>query len=145
MDEKTTRELMNILNRADTPARLETYLEELPAHMPPQTFSEYFLSLPEVQALPRVDIVKASGLERTYCYQILNGTRAPGRDKVIALGLAAGLSLAKIRRALEICSLGILYSRNRRDAILIFSVNRGITVQETQELLVEFGEKPLEL
>ena len=113
--------------------------------MPPQTFSAYFLSLDKVKQMTRVEIIRKSGLERTYAYQILNGTRLPGRDKVIALALASGLSLTETQRALEICSLGILYSRNRRDAILIFSVNRGITVQETQELLVEFGEKPLAL
>lgn len=140
---KTTAELMNILSSANREKELSEYIDRLEEIPRASSFHSYLLSLLEEKALKKADLVKKSGLERTYCYQLLNGTRRPGRDNAILLCIAAGLNLTETQRALEISNLGILYAKNRRDAILIFCINKCLSVADTEELLDRFGEKTL--
>ena len=79
---------------------------------------------------------KKSEIDRTYAYQILNGTKPnPGRDKIIKLCIAGELSVKETTRALEIAKAGILYPREKRDAIILFAINNKLSVQDTNMLL----------
>lgn len=141
MKEKKTGELEHILNRAHEERELQDYLsdpENLSSH---GSFPDYFHSLLEEKDISRVDIVKNSGIDRTYVYQILSGKRRAGRDRVLALCLAAGLTLEETQRCLKLAGQAPLYVKNRRDAILIFAVNTQLNVMQTEELLDEYGEK----
>lgn len=143
MDSKTTHELSHILNQLSSSRSLTSYVSDLP-DLSGCHFSDYFLSLPKVKALDNRELILQSGIERTYYYQIINGTRQPGRDKVILLSLAAKLTLEETQRGLELCNLGILYPRRRRDAIVIFAINHQLSVSDTQELLLNFQETGLQ-
>ncbi|WP_432627410.1 hypothetical protein [Brotaphodocola sp.] len=85
--------------------------------------------------LNRAEIIRHSLIDRTYAYQILSGIRLPGRDKVLALGISAGLSLKEIQRLLEYSELGILYPKSARDAILIYGIEHHFDVMKINELL----------
>ena len=73
----------------------------------------------------------------------MKGTRSPGRDKILRLCLAAGLTFKETTRALELGGCAILYARNRRDIILTVSVNQHASVDETNLLLFKYGEEPV--
>ena len=90
-------------------------------------------------------LIRRTGIERTYGYQLLKGMRSPGRDKVLLFCLAAGLDLHETQRALRAAGEPILYSRKRRDAILIFAVNEKLSISDTQELLTQFDEQVLQI
>ena len=49
------------------------------------TLSEYLMSLLKQGNLRRSDVVRDSGLEKAYVYQIFNGEKKPSRDKLIAI------------------------------------------------------------
>ena len=70
----------------------------------------------------------------------MDGTRSPGRDKILLLCLAARLPLNKVQRSLEISGQAILYARNKRDSAVIFAINEKLTVPEVNELLFQLGE-----
>ena len=89
------------------------------------------------------ELIAASQIQRNYGYQILNGTRKPSRDKVLALCLALRLNLPDTGRALTLAQLGQLYPKKRRDSILIFSLNKRLSVLQTNELLLEMKEELL--
>ena len=103
-------------------------------------FKDYYKSLPEVKALKSARIIERSGINRTYYYQLMDGTRSPGRDKILLLCLAARLPLNKVQRSLEISGQAILYARNKRDSAVIFAINEKLTVPEVNELLFQLGE-----
>lgn len=142
MNQKTTAELLHILTSIGSEKSLKSYAAET-EHFSELSFTDYYNSLPEVKRRKYPDLIRESGIERTYFYQIMNGNRRPGRDKVILLALAAHLTMEETQRALELSCLGILYARNRRDAILIYAVTKLLSATEAQELLERFGEKPL--
>ena len=107
------------------------------------SFPKYFESLESVQALGSGELIKRSSLERSYYYQIMKGTRSPGRDKVLRLCLAAGLTLRETTRALELSGNAPLYPKNRRDIILTVAINQKAGVIDANLLLSKYGEEPL--
>ena len=71
-------------------------------------------------------IIQKSNISRNYIYNIINGNRNPGRDKIIALCIAMGMNYSEINRALKISKQGVLYPKDERDARIIIAVNQGI-------------------
>ena len=145
MAKDTTRKLEERLIQIDSEDKLAGYLDDLESFSKYDGFSEYYESLDKVKNKATAEIVKASGIERSYCYQILNGTRPnPGREKIIRLCLAAQLSLKETLRALKTGNEAVLYARNKRDAIIIFAIEHELSCEDTNLLLDQFNEKPLE-
>ncbi len=95
----------------------------------------------ERKGLRRIDVVHAANLNETFGYQIFTGARRPSRDKVLALAFALGLDLHETQRLLSLADAGSLYSKNRRDAIIIFCIAHGYTLERADEELYRFGEK----
>jgi len=90
-------------------------------------FHEYFNAYIAAHKLDTTQIISRSCVNRNYVYSIINGKRTnPGRDKVLALCIAAGMKYSEVNRGLKIAHQGILYPRVERDARIIVCVNKGI-------------------
>ena len=139
---KKTIELLDILSQAENSEALKKYLEDT-ADCKELNFTDYFNELLSKKGINKSDMVTRSGIERTYLYHILSGDRIPGRDNALRLCIGAGLKLEETMRCLELLSVGILYAKNKRDSIIIYSINRGLSVDETNSLLYEHDEPPL--
>ena len=139
---KTTNDLMNILNEIESDKSLDEYLEKIEKYKD-LNYLEYYLTVIKDHSVSKNDVVKDSSLNRTYCYQMLNGTRKPGRDNAIALSIAGKLNIAETVRYLELLGLATLYPKDMRDSIIIYAINRGLTITETNELLYSKKEKTL--
>ena len=143
MDESTTRKLSDVLSNIDNTKDMEKFMAEPKVTDSFKNFPDYFRSLDSVQKMESSELIRKSGLERSYYYQVMKGTRSPGRDKVLRLCLAAGLSLREPTRALELSGNAPLYPKNRRDIILTVSVNQSASVDDANLLLYKYGEEPL--
>lgn len=140
---KTTEHLDQVLRDIDSEKELNQYLTT-PGNMnPAESFAEYFNSLEKVQAIAPADLYKSAGIERTYGAHILSGSKAPGRDKIIRLCLAAGLSADETKRALESAGEAPLYSRSKRDAILSYAIKKHLSTMDTDDLLYNAELEPL--
>lgn len=107
--------------------------------------SDYLNQYIAAHSLVTSDVIRHSRLDRSYANQILNGTRKnPGRDKLIPICLAMEMDLEETNRALKISKAGTLYSKDKRDAVIIMCINRKIfDVLRVNELLYENGLEPL--
>lgn len=143
MTPKDTDELMHLLQDTRTTAQLQTYTDTLAEQTTLQTFPEYLNSKMIERTISPAELIAAAQIQRNYGYQILNGTRNPSRDKVLALCLALGLDLSETQRALTLAQFGQLYPKNRRDSIFIFSINKKLSVLQVNELLDEMKEELL--
>ena len=143
MDETTTKKLNDVLTKIDSSEAMEAYMEEPKVTDSVKTFSSYFYALTQDKKLTDVDLIKKSGNEKSYYYQIVKGTKRPGRDKVLRLCLAAELSLRETTRALELSENAVLYPKKRRDIILSVAVNQHATVDDANMLLNKYGEEEL--
>jgi len=142
MDEKTTHDLMEVLKNTDS---LNDYLEEIKDYENPGSFISYFNSLEKVKEKKKSEIIKNSGLDRNYAYQILSGEKNPSRDKVIALCFGAELSVKESQRALQYAGENVLYPKDKRDAVIIFALNSNLSLLDTQTLLLDLSLNPVEV
>ena len=143
MNQKTTNELLQHLSSIHTENELKAYTEHLDSISHYRSFAEYLNKKNTEAGLTAASVIQNAQIQRNYGYQILNGSKNPGRNKVIALSLALHFSLDETQRALTLSGENILYSKNKRDSILIFSIQKRLSVQQTNELLFEMNEATL--
>lgn len=132
--------LENLLNSQD----FDTFIEYNSESMTDEVFVDTLTRFCDDRNLSKSDLVKLSGIDRTYAYQILRGDRNPTRDKVIqfAIGMSSGLDDAQ--RLLRAAHHSALYPRIKRDAAIIFCLNHNLSIVETQQLLDKIGENLLD-
>lgn len=93
------------------------------------------------KGLARSRVVRMADLNETFGYQIFTGARNPSRDKVLQIAFAMALTLRETNRALTAAGVSNLNCKSRRDAIIIFCIDRGCSLQKVNEELYRFGEK----
>ncbi len=137
MDEPLTEELLNELLASNDP---EEFINQHPCEK--RALAPYLNEMLVAHGKERNEVIRASNLDHTYAYQILAGTRAnPSRNKVLQLAFAIGLTPRETDRALQAAGASHLYCKDRRDAIIIFCLDRGVQLQETNETLYRLGEE----
>lgn len=144
MNGSTTKKLDEILSNIDNESEMKKFMDNPKVTENFNSFLEYFHSLSKVTKIPDPEMIKRSGIEKSYYYQIMKGTKTPGRDKILRLCIAAGLTLRETTRALQISKEAILYSKNRRDIIISVAINQKASVIDTNILLDKYGELPLQ-
>ncbi len=138
MAERLTEELLDELLSSSS---LEGYLEQNKPSS--RTLAEYLQQLLDEKGLERSRVVRMANLNDTFGYQIFRGTRHPSRDKVLQIAFAMALTLRETNRALTAAGASELYCKDRRDAIIIFCLDRGCSLQKVNEELYRFGERTI--
>ena len=138
MAERLTEELLDELLSSSS---LEGYLEQNKPSS--RTLAEYLQQLLDEKGLERSRVVRMANLNDTFGYQIFKGTRHPSRDKVLQIAFAMALTLRETNRALTAAGVSELYCKDRRDAIIIFCLDRGCSLQKVNEEHYRFGERTI--
>ena len=135
----TTSKLLTLIRSATT------FSEAIAAHDATEepNFSAYLYELMTARSLTPKDIVALSGIERSYFYHILSGEKRPGRNMVLRMAFSMGATLNETNHLLKLAGLSDLYPRIRRDAALIFCLQRKYTLSATNDFLLNEGEEPL--
>lgn len=142
-EEITFVSTQDIFNSMDTLNDLADFLRKNENNFIKNSVEDYFEQLLKNKKLKKTDIVKNSGIERTYAYQLLNGTKKPSRDKLIALCIGACLTFEEVQMALKHTGFMPLYPKVRRDAIIIYGIKAKKKIWEIDELLYRFKESIL--
>ena len=137
-----TNDLLKRLNNSKNLEALSEYLEKIDS-TDSCLLNEHIKELMKSRQINSSELIRRSRIERTYCYQILNGRKKPGRDKLISIALALNLELNETQRLLEIAKEGVLYVKSKRDSILIFAINQKMSVLDTNFLLTQYEEAEL--
>ncbi|MBS5450067.1 MAG: XRE family transcriptional regulator [Coriobacteriia bacterium] len=138
MAEPLTEQLLEELLSAPS---ADAYLAE---HAPvARTLAAYLQELLEEKRLQRSQVVRMANLNETFGYQIFTGARNPSRDKVLQIAFAMALTLRETNRALCAAGVSELYCKDRRDAIIIFCLDRACSLQKVNEELYRFGERTI--
>ena len=134
-EEPLTEELLAELLDAPSPiAFTDAY------HITSRSAAEYLNCLLDKKGLKRASVIKAAGLNETFGYQIFKGERQGSRNKMLQLAFAMQLSLTEANRLLQAARVNELYPKDRRDAIIIFCLDKGYTLREAECELYRFGE-----
>ena len=104
------------------------------------SLAEYLQTLLDAKGLAKAEVIKRSELNETFGYQIFSGDRHPSRDKVLPLIFALNCTVREAQRLLRAAGVNELYPRNRRDVIIIFHLEHGLSLREADEALYRYGE-----
>lgn len=117
--------------------RIADFLRKNRAYMLDTTLSEHLMLLLRKKKLKRADVVRDSGLEKAYVYQIFNGKKHPSRDKLIAIAFGLHLNAEETQRMLKLGECSELYVRQTRDAIILFAIHQGMGIAAADDLLYQ--------
>ena len=85
----------------------------------------------------------SSGLSKSYIYQIFEGKRKAGRDVMMRIAFGMRLSVEETQRLLTLSGTSVLYPKVRRDAAIIYALDKKSTLIEAELLLEELDENPM--
>ena len=128
---KSTEELIQQIKEQKINAL--SFLEQREYSCP--SVSIYLNDLLAEHRMETKDAIRRLGLERTYGYQLFNGTRKPTRTLLIRLAILLGLGLEETNRLLKIGRKEILYPRIREDAAAIFAIEKRLPLSQFDELM----------
>ncbi len=100
----------------------ETFDEQLIKENATLPVFTYIEQLMDERGIKKSAIIKKLNVERSYGYQILNGTRIPTREHLLKISLAMKLSLEDTQKVLKTGCKSILYARNIEDAKAIYAI-----------------------
>lgn len=104
---------------------------------------KYLLELLNARGLSRADVIVKTGLDKAYAYQIFAGIRNPSRDKLITIALGVGLSEEETQELLRLAGHRELWAKDERDALLLFAIQRGMSLEDIDTQLERYGLDPL--
>ena len=139
--EKSTELLQSELKAAKSPA---DFFEKNIHILNEKTVRDYLTEMLIKYNREKNDVVVKSGLTGTYPYQIFDGKKAAGRDKLIQLAFGFPLNLEETQRLLKYGGHNELYVKVKRDAYVMFALEKGYDIQKLNELLFDCGEKTFE-
>lgn len=103
-------------------------------------FHEYLYALMEKKNVQTIDLIAGACISKTYTYQFVNGERIPGRDIVLRMGFFLKLKVSEVQRLLTLAGKGVLYPKIRRDAAVLFCLQKKMTLDEVNSFLDDLGE-----
>lgn len=133
---KSTEELTHEIKSATD---IEDYLIQNKEELQLPHLSDALHLLLSQKEISRADVVRDSLLDRAYVYQIFSGERTPSRDKLIAIAFGLHLSDTQTQTILKLSCNRELYAREERDALILFALQREMTIMETNDLLFAHG------
>lgn len=144
MDDKKTHELDNIVNFINNEKELNEYLSKTISNRINLDFVEYLDKLRDEKKISKAELINNANINRTYGYQILNGTKSASRDKILKICLSGKFTIEETNRLLTLGGYSRLYSKDPRDTVIIFAINKGLSVIDTDLFLDKFNQTPLD-
>lgn len=140
---KSTDDLMKILRSKRS---VDEYFDENDSEIFFGTLHELVRFFMARKGLEKAEVVRRSGINRGYCYEIISGktTKNISRDKVIMLCFGLALTVDEAQQLLKKSGYAPLYARDTRDSIIIFCIENRIGIVNTNIKLGEYSLEPLE-
>lgn len=136
---KSTEDLLNEIMES---TQISQYLTENETEFLNMPLHLYLKQLLDVKGFKISQIAERS-CKGEYIYQVFRGIKNPSRDVVLCIALALQLTCPNAIQLLRIARMPALDARNRRDSIILFALNRNLSVPETNDILYELGESCL--
>lgn len=139
---RNTSQLLNYIKKSDSFADIAKVLNSN-VEKEEVTFCHYLYKVMETHQASAKDVIVKCGIERSYFYHILSGKKIPARNIILRIALSIPAALEETNQLLRLAEQGTLYAKVRRDAVIIYCIDKKYTLQQTNELLKEYQEQPL--
>lgn len=87
------------------------------------------------QELSKAALAKRAEISEVYLHQVFSGRRTPSRNRLLCLCFGLKATVEEAQELLRHAGYALLYSRDRRDAIILFGLSHGMTLSEVNDKL----------
>lgn len=122
---------------------LDRYLSENADTFEAEDCGELLLRIYENAGMSKAELARRSGMSTVFLYQVFSGRRRPSRDRMICLCFGLGCSLEMVQKLFKKSGFSPLYPKVRRDAIIMYALGKGMSLQETNDRLFAENEETL--
>lgn len=132
-----TKELFQALSESN---HINDFLQDNKGEINNIDLHTHLYQLMEQAGLTIPQIIEKTSISKSLAYQIFNGQRTPNRNMIIRMAFVMKLDINETQRLLRISKKGELYPRIQRDAAIVFCIQHGLSLSDTNELLENLGE-----
>lgn len=132
MNEKNTDTLQQELMSTNN---LDRFLTENDASFRDVPLQEAIQRIFDEKGMSKAQLAKQSGISEVYLHQLFSGRRFPSRSRLLCLCFGLGATVDEAQSLLQQARHAPLYSRDRRDAIIIFALSHSMTLFEVNDKL----------
>lgn len=132
MNEKNTDTLQQELMSTNN---LDRFLTENGASFRDVPLQEAIQCIFDEKGMSKAQLAKQSGISEVYLHQLFSGRRFPSRSRLLCLCFGLGATVDEAQSLLQQARHAPLYSRDRRDAIIIFALSHHMTLFEVNDKL----------
>ena len=125
MNEKNTDTLQQELMSTNN---LDRFLTENDASFRDVPLQEAIQRIFDEKGMSKAQLAKQSGISEVYLHQLFSGRRFPSRSRLLCLCFGLGATVDEAQSLLQQARHAPLYSRDRRDAIIIFALSHHMTL-----------------
>lgn len=138
---KRTEDLLEQLKLRNV--NYEEFLENNKDSFVEKDLSSFWAQVLNMCNMKNVDIINKADMGYTFFYDIISGRKIPSRDTIARMFIAMRLDLDSCQAALKLYNWAGLYSKDKRDSIVIYALTHDLTVSQTESMLAQHGEKGL--
>lgn len=132
MNEKNTDTLQQELMSTNN---LDRFLTENDASFRDVPLQEAIQRIFDEKGMSKAQLAKQSGISEVYLHQLFSGRRFPSRSRLLCPCFGLGATVDEAQSLLQQARHAPLYSRDRRDAIIIFALSHHMTLFEVNDKL----------
>lgn len=128
-----------ILEKLSGTKSITEFLEENKDAFDLLTIGEYIELELKNRNMTKASIIRKSGINKRFFFDILSGKKTPNRRYIIRIFLTLKLEFADVQWYLKACDFPQLYAKNKRDSIIIYCLNKNLSVDECNKMLNRVG------
>ena len=136
--ERLTEDLLARLLNSKSPEDYLSQGETIDRELP-----DYLFALLDAKGMNRSQVARISSINTTFLYNIFEGKSKPKRDNALMLAFALGCDLRQTQRLLRLADVAELWPKVRRDAIIIWCIERGYAREECDDELYRLKERAI--
>ena len=138
--EKDTAEIVKELGLSND---FQTFYNENKEYMVLADLSQLLAELLQKKGLKKSQVIKNAEMSEIYGYQIFSGVRMPERRKLLCLAISMKLNIEEAQRLLKSAGYSQLYVKKPFDCVILFGLDKGLSVIEINELLYRYDLETL--
>jgi len=132
MNEKNTDRLQQELMSTNN---LDRFLSENDASFRDVPLQDAIQRIFDEKGISKATLAKQAGISEVYLHQLFSGRRFPSRSRLLCLCFGLGASVEETQSLLLQARHAPLYSRDRRDAIIIYGLSHDMTLFQINDKL----------
>ena len=124
-------------------ADLNQFIEDNEDKFSRENIADALSRLFQQKDVSKATLAKNAGMSEVYLHQVFAGHRNPSRNRLLCLCLGMSATLDETQTLLKQCGYAQLYSRKKRDAVVIYGLLHGMSLFEVNDKLFVENEDTL--